>query len=41
MRTERGEYVLTLFESLTAAELPPYLALMTGLAEQGLPCPRA
>ncbi|BBL69941.1 homoserine kinase [Methylogaea oryzae] len=41
LRTERGEYVLTLFESLTAAELPPYLALMTGLAEQGLPCPRA
>lgn len=41
LRTERGEYVLTLFESLTAAELPPYLTLMAGLAAHGLPCPPA
>lgn len=40
LQTEQGEFVLTLFESQTAAELPPYLALMTGLAEHGLPCPR-
>lgn len=41
LRTEQGEYVLTLFESLAAAALPPYLAVMAGLAARGLPCPQA
>lgn len=41
LRTEHGEYVLTLFESLAATDLPPYLALMAGLSEHGLPCPQA
>ena len=37
--TERGRYVLTIFEKLTAAELPFYLGLMRHLATHGLPCP--
>lgn len=37
--TERGAYVLTLFERLTAAELPRYLALLSHLAARGIPCP--
>lgn len=37
--TERGSYVLTLFERLAAHELAPYLALMTHLAARGIPCP--
>lgn len=40
LHTEQGEYVLTLFECLTAEQLPPYLALMQGLASHGLPCPQ-
>lgn len=37
--TERGEYVLTLFEKLAAAEIPFFLDLMAHLAEHGAPCP--
>ncbi|MBC7611068.1 MAG: homoserine kinase [Polaromonas sp.] len=37
--TERGEYVLTLFERLTFEQLPFYLHLMKHLAESGIPVP--
>jgi homoserine kinase type II len=37
--TERGQYVLTLFEKLSVEELPFYLGLMGHLAKSGLPCP--
>lgn len=37
--TERGEYVLTLFERLTFKQLPYYLDLMRHLARRGLPVP--
>ncbi len=37
--TASGRYVLTLFERLSAADLPPYLALMAHLAGRGIPCP--
>ncbi len=37
--TQRGRYVLTLFERLSAAELPFYLDLMHHLAAHGIPCP--
>ena len=41
--TSSGSYVLTLFERLTAAELPFYLHLMKHLADRGqpVPCPHA
>ena len=37
--TERGDYVLTLFERLSAEQLPFYLQLMRHLALKGIPVP--
>jgi homoserine kinase type II len=37
--TERGEYVLTVFERLSFEQLPFYLHLMKHLAERGIPVP--
>lgn len=37
--TDQGEYVLTLFERLSAAQLPFYLRLMKHLALRGIPVP--
>lgn len=37
--TTAGEWVLTLFERLTATQLPFYLRLMQHLAQRGLPVP--
>ncbi|MFA5171632.1 MAG: homoserine kinase [Sulfuriferula sp.] len=39
LSTNQGKYVLTLFENLTAAELPYFLHLMHHLASLGVPCP--
>ena len=37
--TDRGEYVLTLFERLSFSQLPFYLGLMKHLASRGIPAP--
>ena len=37
--SERGSFVLTLFERLTHAQLPFYLELMRHLAQKGVPVP--
>ncbi len=37
--TDQGAYVLTLFERLTAVQLPFYLRLMKHLAQHGVPVP--
>ena len=40
LQTERGSYILTLYERRVAREdLPFFLALMDHLAAQGIPCP--
>src|SRR5690606_3927598 len=39
LNTTRGEYVLTIFEVLTAEQLPFYIELMTHLAERKVPVP--
>jgi homoserine kinase type II len=39
LTTDRGEYVLTLFERLTCEQLPFYLYLMKHLAQHGIPVP--
>ncbi|HEX5684006.1 MAG TPA: homoserine kinase [Ideonella sp.] len=39
LTTDAGEWVLTLFERLSAAQLPFYLQLMQHLAQHGLPVP--
>jgi len=39
LTTTRGEWVLTLFERLEAAQLPFYLGLMQHLARRGIPVP--
>ena len=39
LTTDRGQYVLTLFERLTFKQLPFYLELMRHFARRGLPVP--
>lgn len=40
LRTERGNFILTLYEKrVRVKDLPFYLGLMTHLADQGFPCP--
>ena len=39
LNTTQGEFVLTLFERLSHAQLPYYLELMRWLAEHGIPVP--
>ncbi|ASF46629.1 homoserine kinase [Methylovulum psychrotolerans] len=37
--TSEGEFVLTVFESISASDLPHFMDLLGHLAAQGLPCP--
>lgn len=39
LTTERGDYVLTVFENLDFEQLPFYIQLMRHLAERGIPVP--
>lgn len=39
LTTEKGEYVLTIFENLTFEQLPFYVQLMRHLAQRGIPVP--
>lgn len=39
LNTERGQYVLTIFENLRFDQLPFYVKLMAHLAERGIPVP--
>lgn len=39
LTTERGEYVLTIFENLDFEQLPFYVQLMRHLAQRGIPVP--
>jgi homoserine kinase type II len=39
LTTERGEYVLTIFENLSFEQLPFYVQLMRHLADRGIPVP--
>jgi len=39
LTTERGEFVLTIFENLSVEQLPFYVQLMRHLAERGIPVP--
>lgn len=39
--TDRGRYVLTLFEEYNGKQIAPLLAFSRHLAQRGLPCPRA
>jgi homoserine kinase type II len=39
LTTERGEFVLTIFENLSVEQLPFYIQLMRHLAERGVPVP--
>jgi homoserine kinase type II len=41
VNTTQGRFVLTLFESLSADELPDFLNLLSHLHQNNLPCPRA
>ncbi len=38
--TSQGEFILTLFESLTAQQLPPYLQLLNHLNQSNFPAPK-
>ena len=40
LTTTKGEFVLTLFEVLTAEQLPFYIELMHHLAQKGIPVPQ-
>ncbi|WP_291992344.1 homoserine kinase [Candidatus Accumulibacter sp. ACC003] len=39
LSTTHGDYVLTVFEQVPAAQVPRYVQLLAHLAQHGLPCP--
>lgn len=39
VETTQGSFVLTLFETLTLAQLPPFIKLLTRLTHYHIPCP--